>query len=60
VLHAGTESSSAGIVTNGGRVLNVVARGTTIEEARKRAYEAASKISFRGAHYRRDIGARNA
>ena len=55
VFHAGTKSGNGKIVTNGGRVLNVVARGGDIKEAQKKVYEAVSKISFDGAHYRRDI-----
>ncbi len=44
------------IVTAGGRVLTVVGRGATYEEAIARAYAGASKISFEGMHYRKDIG----
>jgi len=55
VFHAGTKSEKEKIVTNGGRVLNVVACGRDIKEAQKKVYEAVSKISFDGAHYRRDI-----
>ena len=44
------------LVTAGGRVLCVVARGDTIEEARAHAYENIARISFEGAHYRTDIG----
>jgi len=43
------------LVTNGGRILNVTARGATIAEARERAYAAADLISFEGARMRRDI-----
>jgi phosphoribosylamine--glycine ligase len=56
VLHAGTERSGDGIVTNGGRVLGVTALGADLWKARAAAYEAVEKISFDGAHYRRDIG----
>jgi len=55
VFHAGTKSGNGKVVTNGGRVLNVVACGEDIKEAQKKVYEAISKISFDGAHYRRDI-----
>jgi phosphoribosylamine--glycine ligase len=55
VFHAGTKSENGKIVTNGGRVLNVVACGEDIKEAQKKVYEAVSKISFDGAHYRSDI-----
>ncbi|MGR3174203.1 MAG: phosphoribosylamine--glycine ligase [Candidatus Scalindua sp.] len=55
VFHAGTKSRNGKIVTNGGRVLNVVACGEDIKEAQNKVYEAVGKISFDGAHYRRDI-----
>lgn len=58
VFHSGTATSEGKIVTSGGRVLGITARGETIEEARRRAYEACSLIQFKGAHYRRDIGGR--
>ncbi len=54
-FHAGTKSENGKIVTNGGRVLNVVACGADIKEAQKKVYEAVGRISFDGAHYRRDI-----
>ena len=43
-------------MTNGGRVLGVTAWGDTMEEARQKAYKNASKITFEGAYYRKDIG----
>ena len=55
IFHAGTKSAGSQIVTAGGRVLAVTALGSTIAEARKRAYEAAELIQFEGCHYRRDI-----
>jgi phosphoribosylamine--glycine ligase len=59
VFHAGTRRDEAGrIVTSGGRVLGVTATGADVDEARTHAYAAVEKISFKGAHYRRDIGAR--
>jgi phosphoribosylamine--glycine ligase len=59
VFHAGTRSDDAGnIVTAGGRVLGVTASGDTLTDARARAYRAVDLISFKGAHYRRDIGLR--
>ena len=42
-------------MTNGGRVLAVTATGDDVGAARTRAYEAASRISFAGMRYRRDI-----
>ena len=46
------------VVTNGGRVLNITAVAPTLSEARALAYEAVTKVSFEGAHYRTDIGAK--
>ena len=57
VFHAGTAASEAGLVTAGGRVLNVTAVGADVEEARARAYAAADLISFDGAQRRTDIAA---
>ena len=54
--HAGTRKQSGGWVTNGGRVLGVTALGTSLEEARHRAYQAADRIRWDGVHYRRDVG----
>ncbi len=58
VFHAGTVLHGGRIVTCGGRVLGVAARGETLQEARARAYQAAASVRFQGAHYRRDIGLR--
>ncbi len=57
VFHAGTKLNADGqVVTAGGRVLGVTARGADLAEATARAYEAARRIRFDGAFYRRDIG----
>ena len=56
VFHAGTKEESGNLLTNGGRVLNVTALADTFEEARNRAYEAASLIHFEGKQFRCDIG----
>ena len=58
VFHAGTKFENGKIVTSGGRVLNVVACGDDIKEAQKNVYDAVSKISFEGAHYRKDIASK--
>lgn len=59
VFHAGTGKNEAGEwVTNGGRVLGVVGRGSSIAEARDNAYEAANLITFEGKHQRSDIAAK--
>ena len=57
VYHSGTAITEDGqLVTNGGRVLNVVAKGDSFEEARERAYEACDLINFEGKMFRHDIG----
>ena len=58
VFHAGTSKENGHWVTSGGRVLGVTARGATIADAVKEAYNAVSKISWDGMHYREDIGRR--
>lgn len=59
VFHAGTKLNADGqVVTNGGRVLGVTARGVDLAAATARAYEAVNQIRFEGAFYRRDIGGR--
>jgi phosphoribosylamine--glycine ligase len=56
VFHAGTKLDNAGrIVTAGGRVLTVVATGETLAMARQKVYNNISRVSFKGAHYRKDI-----
>ena len=55
VFHAGTKETPEGIVTNGGRVLTVVARAPTLAAARSRAYDNARRIRFEGAYMRTDI-----
>ena len=57
VTHAGTAARAGQIVTDGGRVLNVTALGSTLGEARDRAYQAAGMISFEGMQMRTDIAA---
>jgi phosphoribosylamine--glycine ligase len=60
VFHAGTAIDRVGhVATNGGRVLAVTAEGSSLEEARERAYEACEKISFPGRVMRTDIGGPN-
>ena len=58
VFHAGTAARDGQLITSGGRILNVIGTGDTLEEARARAYEACERISFAGARYRRDIAAK--
>ena len=56
VFQAGTRLDGGLLVTNGGRVLAVTALGDTIPATIDRAYAGVAKISFEGAHYRKDIG----
>lgn len=58
VFHAGTAGDPGAVHTAGGRVLNVTALGKTIPDAISRAYKAVEEISFKGAQYRTDIGAK--
>ncbi len=56
VFHAGTKLGAEGeVLTGGGRVLTVVARGKTLAEAREKVYANIPRIHFEGCHYRRDI-----
>lgn len=56
VFHAGTKEKDGVLVTAGGRVLTIVGRGKSYQEAIDRAYTAVGRISFEGMQYRRDIG----
>lgn len=56
VFHAGTVFREGDVVTAGGRVLGVSAKGETIEEAIGRSYREVERIHFEGMHYRTDIG----
>ncbi|KJL36625.1 Phosphoribosylamine--glycine ligase [Microbacterium ginsengisoli] len=58
VAHAATADTEQGLIATGGRVLNVVALGSTFGEARERAYDALSRIELDGGQYRTDIAAR--
>ena len=58
VFHAGTAQKDGAIVTSGGRVLSATALGADIRAAVDAAYAAVAKISFEGAHFRRDIAHR--
>ncbi|MBZ5686029.1 MAG: phosphoribosylamine--glycine ligase [Acidobacteriia bacterium] len=58
VFHAGTSKREGLYYTAGGRVLGVTARAADLETAVERAYQACGKISFAGAHYRKDIAGR--
>ena len=56
IFHAGTKLHKNGIVTNGGRVLGVVALEDDLDSAREKSYNALKSIKFEGLTYRRDIG----
>ena len=56
LYHAGTAFKDGKLVTSGGRVIGVTAKGKDIEEARKKAYDAIKNIHFDGMFYRHDIG----
>ncbi|MDO4556051.1 MAG: phosphoribosylamine--glycine ligase [Lachnospiraceae bacterium] len=56
VFHAGTKKTEEGIVTNGGRVLGVTAKGADLKEARANAYKATEWIAFSNKYMRNDIG----
>ena len=58
VFHAGTTLKDGSFATNGGRVLGVTATGSTIREAIESAYQGVSRIAWRGAHFRKDIGSK--
>ena len=55
-FHAGTKKTDEGIVTNGGRVLGITAKGATLKEARANAYEATKLVDFEKKYMRNDIG----
>ncbi|MFM7902400.1 MAG: phosphoribosylglycinamide synthetase C domain-containing protein, partial [Bacteroidota bacterium] len=56
LFHAGTTLKENVLLTAGGRVMNVVAQGATITEARSQAQQLAEEIEFENKYYRRDIG----
>ncbi|MDE4142092.1 MULTISPECIES: phosphoribosylamine--glycine ligase [Rhodobacterales] len=56
VFHAGTKADGGKVLANGGRVLNVTARGDSLAEARDRAYAMVDQIDWKDGFFRRDIG----
>ena len=58
VFHAGTKWEGDRCVTDGGRVLNVTAKGKTLQEAKDRVYHMCGNIHWEGSFYRKDIGHR--
>lgn len=59
VFHCGTKKTEAGWVTNGGRVLAIVAQGATLDAARTLAHAEAAKVDFAGSQRRSDIAYKN-
>ncbi|MCD4817623.1 MAG: phosphoribosylamine--glycine ligase [Candidatus Cloacimonetes bacterium] len=59
VFHAGTKKDGAKILSNGGRVLNIVVNGDTLEKAIEKVYKEGEKIKFKDIYYRKDIGKRS-
>ncbi len=59
VFHCGTKKTPEGWVSNGGRVLAIVAQGPTLDEARTRAHAESAKVDFDGAQRRSDIAYKN-
>ena len=55
-FHAGTKETEEGIVTNGGRVLGITAKGKDLKEARTNAYKATDWVTFQNKYMRNDIG----
>ena len=55
VFHSGTKFDNGNIVTNGGRVIGITAKGKTVKEAGEKVYENIKKINFEKMHYRKDI-----
>ena len=55
VFHSGTKFDGDNIVTNGGRVIGITSKGSSVKEASNKVYENIKKINFEGMHYRKDI-----
>ena len=58
VFHAGTKKVADQLLSNGGRVLNIVTQALTLDKAIEKTYQECQKISFKGHFYRKDIGQR--
>ena len=56
IFQAGTKTVNTNVVTNGGRVLSVVSKGTDYKQALSKSYEIATKINYKNKNYRKDIG----
>ena len=58
IFHAGTALKDGKLVTNGGRVLNICAKGKDLKEALAKVYKASETVTFDGVYFRHDIGLR--
>ncbi|MDZ7805651.1 MAG: phosphoribosylamine--glycine ligase [Gracilimonas sp.] len=58
IIHAGTKEQNGKLITNGGRVLNIVGSGSDLETAIRNTYKEVGKVHFDKAYYRSDIGAK--
>ena len=56
IFQAGTKTMNTNVVTNGGRVLSIVSKGTDYKQAVSKSYEIATKINYKNKNYRKDIG----
>ena len=56
IFQAGTKTVNTNVVTNGGRVLSIVSKGTDYKQAVSKSYEIATKINYKNKNYRKDIG----
>ena len=56
IFQAGTKTVNTNVVTNGGRVLSVVSKGTDHKQALSKSYEIVDKINYKDKNYRKDIG----
>ena len=56
IFQAGTKTVNTNVVTNGGRVLSIVSKGTDYKQAVSKSYEIATKINYKKKNYRKDIG----
>ena len=56
IFQAGTKTVNTNVVTNGGRVLSVVSKGTDYKQAVSKSYKIATKINYKNKNYRKDIG----
>jgi phosphoribosylamine--glycine ligase len=59
IFHAGTKLLDNEILSSGGRVLSITAVGSSVDDARKKAYQAIEKLNWKHGFYRTDIGIKN-